>query len=730
MTDGRDPLVRPTSGPATSRVAGGKGASLAAMTAAGLPVPPGFVVRAGVLEESVDAERLRELARAEDHAAAQAARPRGRAAAGRSRRRVRAARRRRRRPLVGLRRGLRGRELRRPAGDVPARRGAPTTSAPASSTAGPPSSASGRSSTARARARSTTSAWRSSCSAWSSRTSPGVLFTVDPVQRRRDRMIVEAVFGLGEQVVSGEVTPDHYVLDRQGEVKREHLVIGRGARSGRARAARRARPPARGALRRAAGRRVGDRRRRDLPAPVEAGDDAVTLEERARDVDRAVLERAAPACGRATGCSSSSPTPAKRCGVAALTHDMERHFPGGPQLDMATQRPDDEDVQPGALRALGSDRRRLAPRGGGGRGARGRGRARSILAHEFGGWHEADVLQAADSISLLETNQDVAQKWVREGRCDEEWAREKHRWMLRPDPDRTGPRARAAALRGGARRCLSPLLSGSRPRRSPRRSRLKAEHGDEATVVAGGTFLAILLNQRLLAPQRFLSLRARPRARGIEANGELRLGAMETHRAVELSTAVREGWPGLAARVRARGEPARPQPGNRGRSACGRGLRLRPAGDANRARGARARQEPGRRARDPARGADHGPLRDVAARRRADRRAFASRARSGRRTGSSAAARTRTAPASASRPPSAAARSAWSSARSQPVRSGSPRSARSPTARSSTRPSRARSQSATPQAIDPIADVRGSADYRRRVIRVEVRRALEELRTA
>ena len=36
----------------------------------------------------------------------------------------------------------------------------------------------------------------------------GVLFTVDPVHRRRDRMVVEAVFGLGEQVVSGAVTPD------------------------------------------------------------------------------------------------------------------------------------------------------------------------------------------------------------------------------------------------------------------------------------------------------------------------------------------------------------------------------------------------------------------------------------------------------------------------------------------------------------------------------------------
>ena len=75
---------------------------------------------------------------------------------------------------------------------------------------------------------------------------------------------------------------------------------------------------------------------------------------------------------------------------------------------------------------------------------------------------------------------------------------------------------------------------------------LKAEYGEEATVVAGGTFLAILLNQRFLAPQRFLSLRAVPELRGIEANGELRLGAMETHRAVELSPPVRESWPGLA----------------------------------------------------------------------------------------------------------------------------------------------------------------------------------------
>ena len=37
-------------------------------------------------------------------------------------------------------------------------------------------------------------------------------------------MIIEAVFGLGEQVVSGEVTPDHYVVDGAGNIKREHIV--------------------------------------------------------------------------------------------------------------------------------------------------------------------------------------------------------------------------------------------------------------------------------------------------------------------------------------------------------------------------------------------------------------------------------------------------------------------------------------------------------------------------
>jgi pyruvate,water dikinase len=53
----------------------------------------------------------------------------------------------------------------------------------------------------------------------------GVLFTCDPVQRRRDRMVVEAVLGLGEAAVSGQVTPDHYVLERDGSVKRAQVAV-------------------------------------------------------------------------------------------------------------------------------------------------------------------------------------------------------------------------------------------------------------------------------------------------------------------------------------------------------------------------------------------------------------------------------------------------------------------------------------------------------------------------
>ena len=54
----------------------------------------------------------------------------------------------------------------------------------------------------------------------------GVLFTIDPIRKRRDRMVIEAVFGLGEGIVSGEITPDHYVVEREtGAVVEEFISV-------------------------------------------------------------------------------------------------------------------------------------------------------------------------------------------------------------------------------------------------------------------------------------------------------------------------------------------------------------------------------------------------------------------------------------------------------------------------------------------------------------------------
>jgi phosphoenolpyruvate synthase/pyruvate phosphate dikinase len=51
----------------------------------------------------------------------------------------------------------------------------------------------------------------------------GVLFTCDPLSGRRDRWIVEACWGLGEAVVEGLVTPDHYTLTPGGALLARQL---------------------------------------------------------------------------------------------------------------------------------------------------------------------------------------------------------------------------------------------------------------------------------------------------------------------------------------------------------------------------------------------------------------------------------------------------------------------------------------------------------------------------
>ena len=57
--------------------------------------------------------------------------------------------------------------------------------------------------------------------------SAGVVFTLDPVTGDRGRMVVEANWGFGESVVSGQVTPDYWAVDRASSQVAERRVGGK-----------------------------------------------------------------------------------------------------------------------------------------------------------------------------------------------------------------------------------------------------------------------------------------------------------------------------------------------------------------------------------------------------------------------------------------------------------------------------------------------------------------------
>jgi pyruvate,water dikinase len=219
------PLVLAFTDPRCREVplSGGKGASLAVMTREGLPVPPGFVITSAAFAAAVDAEALRARARERDLSGARAivaaaSPPREPVAEQYAR-------------LVGL---------------VAVRSSASAEDSAGASYAGQQETYLNVDGLEAVLGR-VVGCWLSFFADRAvfyrqekgslddvamavvvqqmvdSRKS-GVLFTADPVHGRKDRMVVEAAFGLGEQVVSGEVTPDHYVLDRHGAIKRSRVV--------------------------------------------------------------------------------------------------------------------------------------------------------------------------------------------------------------------------------------------------------------------------------------------------------------------------------------------------------------------------------------------------------------------------------------------------------------------------------------------------------------------------
>ncbi|KKU90868.1 MAG: Phosphoenolpyruvate synthase [Microgenomates group bacterium GW2011_GWA1_48_10] len=64
----------------------------------------------------------------------------------------------------------------------------------------------------------------------------GVVFSINPVTGDQETIVIEAVFGLGELLVSGQVTPDHYEVSQktrrltleQVAVQEKHLTINNG----------------------------------------------------------------------------------------------------------------------------------------------------------------------------------------------------------------------------------------------------------------------------------------------------------------------------------------------------------------------------------------------------------------------------------------------------------------------------------------------------------------------
>ncbi|MCY7302136.1 MAG: DUF4202 domain-containing protein [Thermoleophilia bacterium] len=115
--------------------------------------------------------------------------------------------------------------------------------------------------------------------------------------------------------------------------------------------------------------------------------------------------------------------------LAALTHDMERHFPGGPVQDLSIPPAKNLEYRRehsersarivGAwLRDEGADDATIAEV------------ERLIRLHEAGGDPDANLLQAADSLSFLEVNIDIPYAWVRRGDCDLDRARAQHTWMF------------------------------------------------------------------------------------------------------------------------------------------------------------------------------------------------------------------------------------------------------------------------------------------------------------
>ena len=211
--------------------AGGKGANLGEMIAAGLAVPPGFVVTSGAYRLFMRENELREPTGADSAAAARALREqilRGRL------------------PEALENELLAAYERLGPDARVAVRSSATAEDLPDASFAGQQETylnVRGKAALPEAVRRCYASLWGDRAVSYRQKQGydrqsvalavvvqrmvesekAGVLFTADPVSGDREALRIDAAYGLGESVVSGQVTADTYVCGRDGHVLRRVL---------------------------------------------------------------------------------------------------------------------------------------------------------------------------------------------------------------------------------------------------------------------------------------------------------------------------------------------------------------------------------------------------------------------------------------------------------------------------------------------------------------------------
>ena len=495
-------LLRRRARAARSRVAGGKGASLARMTALGLPVPPGFVVPADALAAALARRRRRRCARGA------APRPRARAQAISAARRPTPAspavaeayaRARRDDPPVAVRssacaedsdaacyagqqetylhvRG--GRRVRRARprllGVVLLRAGAVL----------PPEEGLAR------RPRD----GRRRAADGASRTSPACCSRATRCSGRRDRMVVEAVFGLGEarRLRPGHARPLRPQARRHGQGRRGSPSSRIAIVPPEAAAPRSASSAPEGGEQklaedqlRAAG--AGRRRpraalggpqdiewalagRRALRAAGAAGDHvSEVLEPRAASGWPTCTRTPATSSARSTGCSSSIPTRREALQIAAATHDVERAYPDA----TAAGTPRATGTRPSTTagtRIAARTWSAVAARARRDDGARATRSTRSCACTRTAAGRRPTSLQAADSLSFLETMVPLVLDWVASGRAP----RERARGQAPPFGLAHRCRAVAGAGAGGGAARPDAVAAGRRQRAATRCARWRA----------------------------------------------------------------------------------------------------------------------------------------------------------------------------------------------------------------------------------------------------------------